>query len=323
MKSAAPGKQKDKEKSTANVADLAADYRAALDRYVSQTSEAALGCAYELGRKAMAQGKTLLEIASIHHLALREIFLNPNRKNGEFRKRALQASADFLTETLSPYEMAHTGFQEAVTALRQMNDRLEEQIKGIAYAVHDEAGQLLVAVHLALAGLATELPSAQQEQIVKIEALLNDVEKQLRQYSHELRPTVLDDLGWIPALRFLADGVSKRANIPIHVEANFAERLPGPVETAIYRVVQEALNNAVKHANATDIWICVKRHAKTLSCTVRDNGRGFDVPALRVQRQRKGLGLTAMQERLNAVGGAVEIESSPGKGTELRITLPM
>jgi signal transduction histidine kinase len=318
MNGAAPEKEK-----TAAHTGLAEEYRAALDRYISDSDEAALGQGYELGRRALAEGKSLMEIATIHHEALRDVFLHGQKDIAEFRDKALQASADFLTESLSPYEMAHRGFQEAVSALRQMNDRFEEQIKGIAYAVHDEAGQLLVAVHLALANLATQLPESRRSEIVEIEGLLNCVEKELRQYSHELRPTVLDDLGWLPAIRFLAESVSKRVNIPIHVDARVTERLPGPAETAIYRVVQEAINNAVKHAQARDIWIAVARDGGRLSCSVRDNGVGFDVPALRSQKQRRGLGLTAMQERLNAVGGAVSIESTPGKGTELRISLPM
>ena len=197
MNSAAPGK----EKPTAGATDFAEEYRAALDRYISQSDEAALGRGYELGRRALAEGKSLMEMAAIHHQALRDVFLHGQRDIAEFRDQAVQASADFLTESLSPYEMAHRGFQDAVAALRQMNDRFEEQIKGIAYAVHDEAGQLLVAVHLALANLATRLPEEVRAEIVEIEGLLNSVEKQLRQYSHELRPTVLDDLGWLPAIR--------------------------------------------------------------------------------------------------------------------------
>lgn len=319
MSGAAP----EKEKAGAPATDLADEYRAALERYISESDEAALGRGYELGRRALTEGKSLMEIAAMHHQALREVFLHGQRDIAEYREHALQASAEFLTESLSPYEMAHRGFQDAVAALRQMNDRFEEQIKGIAYAVHDEAGQLLVAVHLALADLATQLPAERRARIVEIEGLLNSVEKQLRQYSHELRPTVLDDLGWLPAIRFLAESVSKRANLPIHVDAGVTVRLPGPAETAIYRVVQEAINNAVKHAQARDVWIAVTREGGTLHCLVRDNGVGFDVSALRGQRQRRGLGLTAMQERLNAVGGSVTIESVLGKGTELRISLPM
>jgi signal transduction histidine kinase len=297
------------------------EYRCALEAYISRRDESALGYGYELGRKALAAGKTLMEIVGIHHLALSEIVFNTARGD-ESVKQLIQDSSDFLTESLSPYEMAHRGFQDAVAALRQMNDRLEEQIKGIAYAVHDEAGQLLAVVHLALATLATELPASQQKKIVEIEGLLNSVEKQLRQYSHELRPTVLDDLGWLPALRFLADSVSKRANIPVHLEGEVTGRLPSPLETAIYRVVQEALNNAVKHSGASKISISARREGDTLCCSIRDNGAGFDAEAMRTHRVRSGLGLTAMQERLNAVGGTLHIESAPGKGSEVQIRLP-
>jgi signal transduction histidine kinase len=93
--------------------------------------------------------------------------------------------------------------------------------------VHDEAGQLLVAVHLALADVARQLPDSQKEQVGRIEELLNQVEKQLRRYSHELRPTVLDDLGWIPAIRFLAESVSKRTHLPIQIKTVFSWRLFG------------------------------------------------------------------------------------------------
>lgn len=301
--------------------DLRAEYRRALQHYLDQRDEAALGGAYDLGRKALAEGKSLMEIASTHSEVLREILCD--QSDPQLRNQLLQASASFLTESLSPYEMAHRGFQEAVTALHQMNDRLEEQIKGIAYAVHDDAGQLLVAVHLALATLALTLPEAHHQEILRIEGLLNEVEKQLRQYSHELRPTILDDLGWLPALRFLADGVSKRNKLPIYVKAEFTGRLPGPVELALYRVVQEALNNAVKHANATGVWISAKTEGEFLQCSIHDNGTGFDMHALRGKGQTRGLGLTGMQERMNAVGGTLQVVSEPRQGTELLISLPL
>jgi len=298
-----------------------ADYLSALQRYASQNDEASLGRGYEIGRKVMAAGTSLMDISSVHHQALQEILGSSNAALPP--ERMLEAAAHFLSETLSPFEMAHRGFTDAVSALRQMNDRLEQQIKSIAYSVHDEAGQLLAAVHLALAGLATDLPLPQQQQIVGIEGLLNEVERQLRQYSHELRPTVLDDLGWVPALRFLAQGVSKRSNLPIHVETDLNDRLPPSVETAIYRVVQEALSNAVKHSGATAVWISAQKGDGVLRCSVRDNGAGFPVESVRASRQRRGLGLSSMQERLDAVGGSLRIESSPGKGTELLMTLPL
>jgi signal transduction histidine kinase len=310
-----------KSDASAGTLELREEYRRALQNYIAHTDEAGLGAAYELGRKALAASHSLMEIASTHTDIVSRILCD--EVDAPVRAQVLRASASFLTEVLSPYEMAHRGFQEAVSALRRMNERLEEQIKKIAYAVHDDAGQLLVAVHLALASLATELPQGQQAEIVRIEGLLNEVEKQLRQYSHELRPTVLDDLGWLPAIRFLADGVSKRTKLPIQVEADFSGRLRPAMEIAIYRVVQEALNNTVKHSNAGSVSISVKREGDALNCSILDNGEGFDLQALRSKGTKRGLGLTAMQERMNAVGGTVQIESVPGRGTKLMIRLPL
>jgi len=145
----------------------------------------------------------------------------------------------------------------------------------------------------------------------------------LRRYSHELRPTILDDLGWIPAIRFLADGISKRANLPIHIEATVSGRLPGAVETALYRIVQEGLTNAVKHAKARGVWIRAWKENHVLCCSVRDDGAGFDSSQVHMATGRKGLGLIAMRERVSAIGGTLRIESSPDRGTELSIRLPL
>src|SRR5437016_6018029 len=294
------------------------EYRAAFGEYARNGGEAALGRAYELGRRAITEKKSLMEIAALHHRALHGMLAEAQGAGQEM----LTAAGDFLAEMLSPFEMAHRGVQDAIAALRQLNETLEEEIKRIAYAVHDEAGQLLVAVHLALAEVARELPERQKEQMGRIEELLNQVEKQLRRYSHELRPTVLDDLGWIPAIRFLAEGVSKRANLPIHIKVAFAGRLPSTTEIALYRVVQEALTNATKHAKASRVWIRIGRQNRILCCSIEDDGTGFDVHAVQSNCKRRGLGLTGMKERLHAIGGTLMIDSAPGQGTKLLIQLP-
>ena len=300
---------------------LEVEYRSAFAEYVQRGGEAALGRAYELGRRAMAEKKSLMEIASLHHQTIHRMLVNAQ---GAARQQELLATgSEFLAETLSPYEMAHRGVQDAIAALRQLNETLEEEIKRIAYAVHDEAGQLLVAVHLALADVTRQLPDSQKEQVGRIEELLNQVEKQLRRYSHELRPTVLDDLGWIPAIRFLAESVSKRTHLPIQIKAVFAGRLSGAMETALYRIVQEALTNASKHAKATRVWIQIRREDKSLCCSIRDDGVGFNVHAAQAQGKRKGLGLIGIRERLNAVGGILSINSAPGHGTKILIRLPL
>jgi signal transduction histidine kinase len=296
------------------------DYRSALRGYAAEGGELALGRAYELGRRALEEQLSVVELASLHHDAVIELVRTAETEPQ--KEELLRTSAKFLAECVSPYEMAHRGFQDAVRALRQLNETLEEEIKRIAYAVHDEAGQLLVAVHLALAEVAMGMPEEQQAQFTRIKELLNEVEKHLRRYSHELRPTILDDLGWIPAVRFLADGVSKRANLPIHIDATVSGRLPTAIETTLYRLVQEALTNAVKHAKASNVWIRAWREDFTQCCTIRDDGAGFKMS--RAQGMpRKGLGLVAMRERVSAIGGTLQIESRPGHGTEISIRLPL
>lgn len=296
-------------------------YTSLLHEYAKDGSEATLGQAYELGRRALTERKSLLEIAAIHHQALQELI---QKEIDEKRQTILlRVGSDFLVECLSPYEMAHRGFQDAMTALRRLNETLEEEIKRIAYAVHDEAGQLLVAVHLALAEVSRELPKPQQEQVERIEGLLNQVENHLRRYSHELRPTILDDLGWVPAVRFLAEGISKRTNLAIHVRSTVSGRLTTPIETTLYRIVQEALTNTVKHAKAQNVWIHAWSENLMVCCSIRDDGSGFDSSQVQTAPGRKGLGLVAMQERVSAIGGTLRIESRPGRGTELLIRLSL
>lgn len=296
-------------------------YGAALKEYAETGGEELLGRASELGRRALDERGSLVEVAGVHHEALGELLRGEQEE--ERREAILRASAEFLAECLLPYEMAQRGFQDVLQALRQVNETLEAEIKRIAYAVHDEAGQLLVAVHLALADVARKLPKAQQKPIEHMEELLSQVEKHLREYSHELRPTILDDLGWIPAIRFLAEGISKRAGIPIHIRATISRRLGSAVETAIYRAMQEALRNVVKHASAKNVWIHAWDEDGALWCSIKDDGSGFDARGVRGGEQGHGLGLIAMKERVSAVGGTLQIETTPGRGTELLIRMPM
>lgn len=297
------------------------EYVSLLREYVCVGGESTLGQAYGLGRQAMAQRRSLVELAALHHQAMQKLL--EEVKDGNHKDKLVRASACFLAECLSPYEMAHRGFQDGVKALRQLNETLEEEIKRIAYSVHDESGQLLVAVHLALADLALQLPESQKEQIAKIEDLLMQVEKQLRRYSHELRPTILDDLGWIPAVRFLADAISKRVALSIDVQTELSGRLPLTMETTLYRIVQEALNNTIKHAKAKNVWIRAWQEARVLNCSIRDNGVGFDSDLHEQTSGQEGLGLIAMRERLSALGGTLRIVSCRGEGTELSIRLPV
>jgi signal transduction histidine kinase len=297
-------------------------YRSALLGFALHGDEAALHQAYELGRRAIESHESLIEFTALHHQALRDLLAEA--KTEAQRADLVRAGGQFLAEGLSLYEMEQRGFQEALRALHRLNETLEEEIKRIAYAVHDDASQSLVAIHIALADFARRLPQPERRQLARIEQLLARIEKQLRRYSHELRPTMLDDLGWVPAIRFLATGVSKRTKLAIRISTakSALARQSSAVEIALYRVVQEALANVAKHAHARGVSIQVNRQGQMLCCSIEDDGQGFDVRAARSKKGRKGLGLIGMRERLNAVGGTLSIHSSPSRGTKLLIRVP-
>jgi two-component system sensor histidine kinase UhpB len=209
-----------------------------------------------------------------------------------------------------------------VLSARYLHAR-EEEAKRIAHQLHDEAGQVTASIHLALAEIARGLPPSGRERLRQVAAYLDDIEERLRSLSHELRPTILDDLGLVPALEFLAEGISARTGIPIHVEGSTQGRLDPVVETTIYRIVQEALANIGRHSRAGRGAIAVKREGRLLHCVIRDDGVGFDTSLLLPRDGRgPGLGLLGVRERIDALGGRMRIRSAPGVGTELSVAVP-
>lgn len=304
-------------KSKNGIEDL---YTEALEHYLSGAGERALRAAYEAGRMALAGEVGLLDMAELHHAALCKMLTDSPGQAGLSAR--LSDASQFFTESLSAYEMAYLGYRDAVAGLRRVNEALEQEVKRIAHAIHDEAGQLLVVVHLALADISRELPPTMQGKMNDVTVLLRQVEEQLRSLSHGLRPTILDDLGLVPAIRFLAEGVSKRFGLSIQVDSRLDFRLRPPIETALYRIIQEALNNITRHAASRTVWIVLDCDTKKVNCSIRDNGVGFHVPTRLNERGNRGLGLIGIQERLIALGGTFHIESEPGTGTQLVITIP-
>ena len=194
----------------------------------------------------------------------------------------------------------------------------EAEARRIAHELHDEAGQVLAGLHIALDRLEGEPWSP--EMVQQLHAELDRVETQLRRVSRELRPTMLDDLGLAAALEWLAQGVTERAGVTVTVDA-LDRRLPPEVETALYRIVQEALSNAVRHGRARRIHVQIREDGRRVRTVIRDDGRGFDVAAVWARRGERGLGLIGIQERAEALGGSVEVRSAPDAGTELSVTI--
>ena len=203
----------------------------------------------------------------------------------------------------------------AVHTPARLHDLLEKEAKRMAQSLHDEAGQLLAAVHLKLDELSGMLPEEHRNCVLELKSLLDKMEMELRRISHELRPLILDDLGLLPALEFLTQGVAKRTGLSIVLEGSTRGRIHPALETALYRIVHEALGNIAKHARARHVRIAFRKDDQ-IECTVHDDGIGFN-PA------EMGLGLSAVRERVEDLSGTLLIQSGPGLGTTLLVSIPL
>jgi signal transduction histidine kinase len=220
------------------------------------------------------------------------------------------------------YSAVQTGQVRLQDLSRQLLEAQEAERRRMAHELHDEAGQLLASVHLALETTIMGLPPQFRAGFHQVRSQLDAIETQLRRLAHELRPTILDDLGLLPALQALAHGVAARTGLCIHVDSTLAGRLAPAVETALYRIMQEGLTNITKHAAATHVDLQLWREGACVHGRLHDDGVGFAVEYVLGQTGPRGLGLLGIQERLEALGGTLQISSAPGQGTTLQITLP-
>ena len=216
-----------------------------------------------------------------------------------------------------------TDRRNAESALRHLNNHLEDKAKRIAHALHDEAGQLLATVYLRVAEISGELAPPGRRRMEELRTLLDQVDDQLRRLAYELRPTILDDLGLVPACQFLAEGVSRRARVRIVVKGSTGGRLHPDIETALYRVAQEALANVGKHARARSATVEFERAGHHLRGSIRDDGMGFDVNGVLSRVGPQGLGLMGMRERVVALGGRLSVHSTAGQGTTVEFEVPL
>lgn len=297
-------------------------YRAALEQYLEQGDEAALNQGYRIGREALDAHVGVLQLADVHQQTLEALLDRSDQDAAELRA-CVQAAGRFFTETLSPYELFYLAGHEANAALRRLNQIMDQEASRIAHALHDEAGQMLATVYLELAELSRLAPESTHSGISRIKDHLDDVREQLRHISHELRPLILDQLGLLPAIRFLASGVMERSHLTVEVEGSTEGRLSDVAEMTVYRAVQEALTNVTKYAQASRVDVSLWVADRTLHCTVADDGVGFDPSSGPGARGQHGLGLVGIRERVRSVHGWLEVSSAPGEGTTLRVSLPV
>jgi signal transduction histidine kinase len=292
-----------------------------LRTYLEQAGESELNRAYETGRKALEEGIGLLELASVHHAAVAAIVADA--RSLEQAASWVTAAAAFYAEASSPFEMTHRAFQEANVALRRINDRLEEAARRIAHTLHDDTGPLLVASHLALKDAAADAPESLRPKLAGVRKHLDTIEEQIRHLAKEMRPPHLDELGLADSIRFLAEGVSTRNGLRVEVEDHLHVRLRSTAETSLYRIVQEALTNVARHARAEHARVYLAEDGASVHCCVWDDGIGFEPAAAHAAGADRGMGLTSIRERVEALGGSRRIASGPGRGTELRVVFPL
>ncbi|MFT3916258.1 MAG: sensor histidine kinase [Anaeromyxobacteraceae bacterium] len=219
--------------------------------------------------------------------------------------------------------------ERAYERLRDLSRRLEavreDERRRIARELHDEIGQELTAAKINLQLLKRpSTPAPKVASLTDTIGLLDRLIARVRGISLDLRPPLLDERGLRVALEGWLEAVRRRSGIQMRIELPAGlDRYPPDVEITVFRVVQEAVTNVLRHAAAKELAVSVGEEGSALVVVVSDDGAGFDVPAMRSRSEAGGhLGLAGMQERVELMGGTLEIASAPGKGTRVSMRLP-
>lgn len=213
--------------------------------------------------------------------------------------------------------------------LHQLFSIQEEERKRIAREMHDETIQELASLAVYLEVVASTLPAnvdKAKTELKKAQDLSISIIEGIEKFIYELRPSLLDDLGLVSAIRWLADNTLEKAGIAVHFNLTGRDRrISSQMETNIFRIIQEAINNIAKHASAKNTIISVDFKRNNIRVCVKDDGKGFDVQEAMDSKDRpRGLGLLGMMERVEIINGKLTIDSYPGgNGTEIAITIPL
>jgi signal transduction histidine kinase len=295
--------------------ELLGPYSEALRAYLEGAQNAALLQARELGNRALMSGLCAAEMCAIHHESLRGIGIPVTSGAQQLAERSdsMTAAATFLAESLMAFSVDQQELRLLNTALRRQNDRLEGELRRVSRIVYDEALQLVSATRLMLAGAHLEPPPA-------VWNLLERLEEQLTSCSGSLQPRLLEDLGLASAIQFLSRRFAADCQFDVTADAAIGP-VPAPIGIALYRSVLEALTNVHRHARASRVQIRLCQDCSVIRCSIRDDGIGFDISSALSQAEVQGSGFVFIQESLRLVGGTLVVDSVPGGGTELRISI--
>ncbi len=252
------------------------------------------------------------------------ILLGPKKDRKPYSEEEKKIVQSFLTQITVKLEniRLYAEANKMRLQLQQLSYRLvqaqEEERREIARELHDEIAQSLIMTKMLVDGVL-KTPRG-DPRLAEAQSTLNEVIAQVREMSLNLRPGVLDDLGLYPAVEWLIDRFSQRTGIHVDFRYNVTDHVrDGNLKTAVYRIIQESLNNIAKHAQTAEAGVSVARKNGSLHIEISDSGRGFDPSGI----SRKSIGLASMRERIGILGGTLRIESAPGTGTWIIADIPL
>ncbi len=238
-------------------------------------------------------------------------------------------AAQLIALDITARKQAEAAVRQTTRQLRTLSRRVleaqETERRRVAMELHDELGQSLTAIKINLQAKARFKEQTPDELNAENIRIVEHALQQVRHLALALRPSMLDDLGLVPALRWIAEQTAERGGFTVQVTApDLQSRLSSDIETACFRVVQEALTNITRHARAQHVKIDVHLGSHALVVNVKDDGCGFDLAAMRERALAGGsIGVLGMQERATLIGGDLAIESTPGQGSTVRMHCPL
>ena len=272
----------------------------------------------ELDRTIRALNERAIELATSN----RELRLEITRRRAA--EKSLRESKLHYTQLLAQSRQ----MQEQLRNLsRQLLSAQEEERKIISRELHDVIAQTLTSINVQLANLKKEAmknTTGLDRNITRTQRLVERSVDIVHRFARDLRPTVLDDLGLIPALRTFMKGFTEETGIRVHLSAFAAvEQVNGDKRTVLYRVAQEALTNVGRHAQASRVEVKIQKTDGGICMKIKDDGKGFEKERVLSARRGQRLGLLGMSERLDMVGGKFTVTSRPGKGTTVLAQVPL